>query len=128
MASRRSHAASHSRNANQRRVIHNFVSPCPEGTRIYQKPTASSEGAQLWDRHHLILSWFRKAGLNIILNIIRNASVPLRGTRSSCSICLLSKAAWLRRDAIASYDYPFLLCNLNDGVFYVLFRNSGVLA
>ena len=23
--------------------------PCPEGTRIYQKPTASSEGAQLWD-------------------------------------------------------------------------------
>ena len=128
MASRRSHAASHSRNANQRRVIRNFVSPCPEGTRIYQKPTASSEGAQLWDKHHLILSWFRKAGLNIILNIIRNASVPLRGTRSSCSICLLSKAAWLRRDAIASYDYPFLLCDLNDGVFYVLFRNSGVLA
>ena len=128
MASRRSHAASHSRNANQRRVIRNFVSPCPEGTRIYQKPTASSEGAQLWDRHHLILSWFRKAGPTIILNIIRDASVPLRGTRSSCSICLLSKAAWLRRDAIASYDYPFLLCNLNDGVFYVLFRNSGVLA
>ena len=24
--------------------------PCPEGTRIYQKPTASSEGAQLWDK------------------------------------------------------------------------------
>ena len=23
--------------------------PCPEGTRIYQKPTASCEGAQLWD-------------------------------------------------------------------------------
>ena len=116
MASRRSHAASHSRKANQRRVIRNFVSPCPEGTRIYQKPTASSEGAQLWDKHHLILSWFRKAGPTIILNIIRDASVPLRGTRSSCSICLLSKAAWLRRDAIASYDYPFLLCNLNDGV------------
>lgn len=34
MASRRSHAASHSRSS-------------PEGTRIYQKPTASSEGAQL---------------------------------------------------------------------------------
>ena len=34
MASRRSHAASHSRLS-------------PEGTRIYQKPTASSEGAQL---------------------------------------------------------------------------------
>ena len=26
--------------------------PCPEGTRIHQKPTASSEGAQLWDKHH----------------------------------------------------------------------------
>ena len=24
--------------------------PCPEGTRIHQKPTASSEGAQLWDK------------------------------------------------------------------------------
>ena len=80
MASRRSHAASHSRNANQSRVIRNFVSPCPEGTRIYQKPTASSEGAQLWDKHHLILSWFRKAGPTIILNIIRDASVPHRGT------------------------------------------------
>ena len=34
MASHRSHAASHSRLS-------------PEGTRIYQKPTASSEGAQL---------------------------------------------------------------------------------
>ena len=34
MASRRSHAASHSRLS-------------PEGTRIYQTPTASSEGAQL---------------------------------------------------------------------------------
>ena len=55
--------------------------PCPEGTRIHQKPTASSEGAQLWDKHHLTLSWFRKAGPTIILlNIIRDASVPLRGT------------------------------------------------
>ena len=53
--------------------------------------------------------------------------VPLRGTRSSYSICFLSwlrgyhsitlnqlllhllasVGAWLRRDAIASYDYPF---------------------
>ena len=80
MASRRSHAASHSRNANQRRVIRNFVSPCPEGTRISQKPTASSEGAQLWDRHHLTLFWFREAGPTIILNIIVDVSVPLRGT------------------------------------------------
>ena len=30
--------------------IRNFVPPCPEGTRIHQKPTASSEGAQLWDK------------------------------------------------------------------------------
>ena len=50
--------------------------PCPEGTRIYQKPTASSEEAQLWDRDPLTLSWFRKAGLTIILNIIGDASVP----------------------------------------------------
>ena len=26
-----------------------WSAPCPEGTRIHQKPTASSEGAQLWD-------------------------------------------------------------------------------
>ena len=131
--------------------------PCPEGTRIFQKPTASSEGAQLWDRHHLTLSWFRKAGPTIILNIIVDASVPLRGTigvevshvstaallrslqwvswygsrsaepaahtQSACcprlrgyhSITLNQLllhllayvGAWLRRDAIASYDYPF---------------------
>ena len=133
MASRRSHAASHSRNANQRRVIRNFVSPCSEGTRIYQKPTASSEGAQLWDRHPLTLTWFRKAGPTIILNIIVDASVPLRGTifRWRCriypqlrcfAVCsgfhdigpvprnpqlilnlLPFVGAWLRRDAIASY-------------------------
>ena len=42
--------------------------PCPEGTRIYQKPTASSEGAQLWDKHSSP-SWFREAGPTII-NII----------------------------------------------------------
>ena len=54
--------------------------PCPEGTRIHQKPTASSEGAQLWDNHPLTLSWFREAGPTIVLNIIRDVSVPLRGT------------------------------------------------
>ena len=54
--------------------------PCPKGTRIYQKPTASSEGAQLWDRDPLTLSWFRKAGQTIILNIIGDASVTLRRT------------------------------------------------
>ena len=57
-----------------------WSAPCPEGTRIYQKPTASSEGAQLWDNRPLTLSWFRKAGPTTILYIIRDASVPLRGT------------------------------------------------
>ena len=61
-------------------VLNFELAPCPEGTRIYQKPTASSEGAQLWDKHPLTLSWFRKAGPTIILNIIVDASVPLRGT------------------------------------------------
>ena len=113
--------------------IRNFVPPCPEGTRIHQKPTASSEGAQLWDKHHLTLSWFREAGPTIILNIIVDASVPLRGTIfrwrcrtypqlrcfAACSgfhdigpaprnlqliLNLLAfVGAWLRRDAIASY-------------------------
>ena len=49
-----------------------WSAPCPEGTRIHQKPTASSEGAQLWDKHHLSLFWFRKAGPTIILNIRRD--------------------------------------------------------
>ena len=42
------------------------LAPCPEGTRIYKKPTASSGGAQLWDKHPLTISWFRKAGLTIL--------------------------------------------------------------
>ena len=53
MASRRSQAASHSRNyfISLHPPIANVQSaPCPEGTRIHQKPTASSEGAQLWDK------------------------------------------------------------------------------
>ena len=57
MASRRSHAAYHCRKLQ----FSLGAAPCPEGTRIYQKPTASSEGAQLWDKHHLTLSWFRFA-------------------------------------------------------------------
>ena len=65
--------------ATQPSIASHQSAPCPEGTRIYQKPTASSEGAQLWDRHLLTLSWFREAGPTII-NIIRDASVPLRGT------------------------------------------------
>ena len=53
MAFRRSHAASNSRNyfISLHPPIANAQSaPCPEGTRIHQKPTASSEGAQLWDK------------------------------------------------------------------------------
>ena len=83
MASRRSHAPSHSRNyfiSLHLPIAEHQSAPCPEGTRIFQKPTASSEGAQLWDKHPLSLSWFRKAGPTIILNIIRDVSVPLRGT------------------------------------------------
>ena len=79
--------------ATQPTIAGHQSAPCPEGTRIYQKPTASCEAAQLWDKHHLPLSWFRKAGSTIILNIIRDASVPLRGIRSSYSICLRS---WVR--------------------------------
>ena len=90
MASRRSHAAYHCRKLQ----FSLGAAPCPEGTRIYQKPTASSEGAQLWDRHPLTLSWFRKAGQTIILNIIGDASVPLRGTHWGVSY--LPTAALLR--------------------------------
>ena len=57
-----------SRVATQPPIADHQSAPCPEGTRIYQKPTASSEGAQLWDKHHLTISWFRKAGPTIILN------------------------------------------------------------
>ena len=66
--------------ATQPTIAYHRSALCPEGTRIYQKPTASSEGAQLWDRHPLTLSWFRKAGPTIILNIIGDASVPIWGT------------------------------------------------
>ena len=75
----------------------------PRSGTYIMKPTASSEGAQLWDKKHpLTLSWFREAGPTTILNIIVDASVPLRGTiwggsiartRSSYSICLRS---WVR--------------------------------
>ena len=63
------HAPSHSKRQS---------APCPEGTRIHQKPTASFEGAQLWDKHPLTLSWFRKAGPTIIP--YEMVSIPLRGT------------------------------------------------
>ena len=69
MASRRSPAASHSRLLYKVTYYSYQSALCPEGTRIYQKPTASSEGAQLWDEHHLTFPWFREAGPTII-NII----------------------------------------------------------
>ena len=83
MASRRSHAPSHSRNyfiSLHLPIAEHQSAPCPEGTRIHQKPTASSEGAQLWDKLFLSIFWFREAGPTIILNIIRDVLVPLRGT------------------------------------------------
>ena len=101
MASRRSHAASHSRTpisavVMQPTIVDHHSAPCPEGTRIHQKPTASSGGAQLWDKHHLILSWFRKAGPTIILNIIRDVSQSILHTfllkKSQTSPILLQTA------------------------------------
>ena len=47
--------------ATQPLIVEHQSASCPEGTRIRQKPTASSEGAQLWDKHHLTLSWSRSA-------------------------------------------------------------------
>ena len=38
--------------ATQPLIVEHQSASCPEGTRIRQKPTASSEGAQLWDKHH----------------------------------------------------------------------------
>ena len=109
MASRRSHAASHSRTTtSQRSVPRGHVSI----RNPLQAPKERSCGISITSS-----SLVPQSGPTIILNIIRDASVPLRGTHSSYSISLLSSGAWLRRDAIASYDYPFLLCNLNDGSF-----------
>ena len=120
-----------------------WSAPCPEGTRIHQKPTASSEGAQLWDNRPLTLSWFRKAGPTIVLYILRDASVPLRGTHldyhmypqlrcfAACSgfhnigpalrnqqliLEIMSVDAGLRRDAIASY-----VCSASS--YIVVIRN-----
>ena len=73
MASRRSHAPT-----NDQQIEYELRVP-RSGTYI-MKPTASSEGAPLWDKHLLTLSWFREAGPTILLNIIREAPVPLRGT------------------------------------------------
>ncbi len=40
------------------------AAPCPEGTRIHQKPTASSEGAQLWDKQTIITILVPRSGTN----------------------------------------------------------------
>ena len=87
MASRRSHAASHSSRQS---------APCPEGTRIYQKPTASSEGAQLWDKHTLTLSWFRKAGPTILLNVIGDVCQSPFGELYGMEVSHVPTAALLR--------------------------------
>ena len=53
----------------------------PRSGTYIKKPTASCEAAQLWDKKHpLTISWFSEAGPTTILNIIGDASVPLRGT------------------------------------------------
>ena len=54
MASRRSHAPSHSRNyfiSLHPPIAERSISAVSRGDRIHQKPTASSEGAQLWNNN-----------------------------------------------------------------------------
>ena len=72
-----------------------WSAPCPEGTRIHQKPTASSEGAQLWDNRPLTLSWFRKAGPTIVLNIIQMRQSPF-GELYGVEVLQVPTAALLR--------------------------------
>ena len=113
--------------ATQPPIAEHQSAPCPEGTRIYQKPTASSEGAQLWDKQPLTFSWFRKAGPTILMcqspfgelygvevshvptaALLRSLqwvsdgrsrfAEPAAHTQSAVRV-----GAWLRRDAIASY-------------------------
>ena len=126
MASRSSHAAYHSRTASQRRVPRGHVS-------IRNPLQAPKERSCGTSKLPLTIPWFRKTGPTILLYIIWEASVPLRGTifrwRSlmypqlrcfaACSgfhdigpaprnpqliLNLLAfVGAWLRRDAIASY-------------------------
>ena len=87
MASRRSHAPT-----NDQQIEYELWVP-RSGT-FHQKPTASCKAAQLWDKHHFTLSWFREAGPTIILNIIVDVSVPLRGTIGvGVSYCTHSCAA-----------------------------------
>ena len=80
MASRRSHAPTNNQQIEYElrvpgTMLHITV---PRSGTYIMKPTASSEGAQLWDKLFLSISWFREAGPTIILNIIVDASVPLR--------------------------------------------------
>ena len=72
MASRRSHAPSHSRTSISSRVPRGHVSV----RNPLQAPKERSCGISIT----LSPSWFRKAGPTIILNIIRDVLVPLRGT------------------------------------------------
>ena len=72
-----------------------WSAPCPDVTRIHQKPTASSEGAQLWDNRPLTLSWFREAGPTIVLNIIRERQSPF-GELYGVEVSHVPTAALLR--------------------------------
>ena len=67
--------------ATQPPIAEHQSAPCPEGTRIYQKPTASSEGAQLWDKQPLTFSWFRKAGPTILIGQSPFGELYMEGMR-----------------------------------------------
>ena len=139
MASRRSHAASHCRLLYKVTYYSYQSASCPEGTRIHQKPTASSEGAQLWDEqtpsHHILVP---RSGTDYHPQHHRGGVSPPPGNPflgnhmypqlrcfAACSgfhdigpaprnpqliLNLLAfVGAWLRRDAIASYSLYILL-------------------
>ena len=62
-------------------IAEHLTAPCPEGTRIHQKPTASSEGAQLWDKQPLTFSWFREAGPTILIGQSPFGELYMEGMR-----------------------------------------------
>ena len=67
--------------APQPTIAERLSAPCPEGTRIYQKPTASSEAAQLWDKQPLTFSWFREAGPTILIGQSPFGELYMEGMR-----------------------------------------------
>ena len=120
-----------------------WSAPCPEGTRILQKPTASSEGAQLWDivrspslgsarRDRLSSSTsygMRQSpfgelyGVEVLqvptAALLRSLQwVSLYRSRSAEPAAHTQSAAsvgaWLRRDAIASYVCSVSSCIISS--------------